>query len=157
MSVYRCILSKFYIKPQQAHKPICRPPSCILSKFYIKPQLDEQPANDYLVVSYRNSTSNHNLRLDAGDDVVVVSYRNSTSNHNVGQSYLVSDAGCILSKFYIKPQPSFSSSSFFLVVSYRNSTSNHNSTRRYLATHSVVSYRNSTSNHNYKKILLSSC
>ena len=36
--------------------------SCILSKFYIKPQLDESSANDYLVVSYRNSTSNHNHR-----------------------------------------------------------------------------------------------
>ena len=36
-------------------------PGCILSKFYIKPQLDESAARDYLVVSYRNSTSNHNI------------------------------------------------------------------------------------------------
>ena len=33
---------------------------------------------------------------------------------------------CILSKFYIKPQPCLCSSCFALVVSYRNSTSNHN-------------------------------
>ena len=34
---------------------------CILSKFYIKPQLAIHPAADLFVVSYRNSTSNHNL------------------------------------------------------------------------------------------------
>ena len=33
---------------------------------------------------------------------------------------------CILSKFYIKPQPSFRWLWRYLVVSYRNSTSNHN-------------------------------
>ena len=34
--------------------------------------------------------------------------------------------GCILSKFYIKPQPTSSSARNWKVVSYRNSTSNHN-------------------------------
>ena len=33
---------------------------CILSKFYIKPQLAFKPFNSAKVVSYRNSTSNHN-------------------------------------------------------------------------------------------------
>ena len=79
----RCILSKFYIKPQPQKLP-CRPAiCCILSKFYIKPQLDrlfeyaragcilskfyikpQRRPNGYAfnrVVSYRNSTSNHNL------------------------------------------------------------------------------------------------
>ena len=55
---------------------------------------------------------------------------------------------CILSKFYIKPQPilciSFSNS----VVSYRNSTSNHNTKNANSYGYRVVSYRNSTSNHN---------
>ena len=33
---------------------------CILSKFYIKPQHPSKVFDRYLVVSYRNSTSNHN-------------------------------------------------------------------------------------------------
>ena len=55
---------------------------CILSKFYIKPQL------------YR-----HLLSPDS-----VVSYRNSTSNHNRGRLCCFGTLCCILSKFYIKPQ-----------------------------------------------------
>ena len=36
------------------------------------------------------------------------------------------DSGCILSKFYIKPQPCVPEPQSADVVSYRNSTSNHN-------------------------------
>ena len=55
-----CILSKFYIKPQ--HRGPHRLPDscCILSKFYIKPQRICLALKSYAVVSYRNSTSNHN-------------------------------------------------------------------------------------------------
>ena len=98
---------------------------CILSKFYIKPQHDRYVKHSTCVVSYRNSTSNHNWKRSIRIFAKVVSYRNSTSNHNSGtttpnsallylieilhqtttraalQSLLV---GCILSKFYIKPQ-----------------------------------------------------
>ena len=99
-----CILSKFYIKPQR----LCRHPSwssrCILSKFYIKPQLSRMYSNLVKVVSYRNSTSNHNDPSRLISSAFVVSYRNSTSNHNRSG---VSD----------ECPP---------VVSYRNSTSNHN-------------------------------
>ena len=78
--------------------------SCILSKFYIKPQ-QEQWSNSYQnVVSYRNSTSNHNGFGIRHVRRPVVSYRNSTSNHNGGSRY----------------------SDWLEVVSYRNSTSNHN-------------------------------
>ena len=35
--------------------------SCILSKFYIKPQLEVVHRFQFVVVSYRNSTSNHNV------------------------------------------------------------------------------------------------
>ena len=59
---------------------------------------------DAYVVSYRNSTSNHNVDTPVIETAEVVSYRNSTSNHNLGHC----------SKF------------LRLVVSYRNSTSNHN-------------------------------
>ena len=123
-----------------------------------------------VVVSYRNSTSNHN-RLDRRRvRSVVVSYRNSTSNHNSRAAGTIS-AGlylieilhqttttsliqmlwirCILSKFYIKPQRWWSIPLFLLVVSYRNSTSNHNRLADWRSRRLVVSYRNSTSNHNY--------
>ena len=108
---------------------ISRPTSttwcCILSKFYIKPQHSLRSIAILLVVSYRNSTSNHNTSILRSVSIIVVSYRNSTSNHNNArrqwrfqQLYLIeilhqtttqstidrNTAGCILSKFYIKPQ-----------------------------------------------------
>ena len=122
-----CILSKFYIKPQPSllpHQPHRR---CILSKFYIKPQQERHTPVRFWVVSYRNSTSNHNVEPLINTDDIVVSYRNSTSNHNwtavmlaIGMLYLIEILHqtttssrartlllcCILSKFYIKPQPS---------------------------------------------------
>ena len=55
---------------------------CILSKFYIKPQLRHESAVFPIVVSYRNSTSNHNFCVSHASRYTVVSYRNSTSNHN---------------------------------------------------------------------------
>ena len=79
----RCILSKFYIKPQHYDFEKRINYSCILSKFYIKPQLRRRLYSAFRVVSYRNSTSNHNLRLLMLLLRMVVSYRNSTSNHNL--------------------------------------------------------------------------
>ena len=217
----RCILSKFYIKPQRTTIRNRTTIRCILSKFYIKPQLYKNYYANKQVVSYRNSTSNHNHKGLQRETVYVVSYRNSTSNHNCvprqdrnGQLYLIeilhqtttgatytsqcgvlylieilhqtttsSEAithlpGCILSKFYIKPQlgpPCLCSSCVvsyrnstsnhnhaadhrydFRVVSYRNSTSNHNAASRYIDRKRVVSYRNSTSNHNVITVFTSS-
>ena len=121
----RCILSKFYIKPQHNGRTTRRNRSCILSKFYIKPQPCFYSAFLFEVVSYRNSTSNHNWKSFIVCNLVVVSYRNSTSNHNLRtipilllQLYLIEIlhqtttmpvvngvfSSCILSKFYIKPQ-----------------------------------------------------
>ena len=100
----RCILSKFYIKPQHSRFCFFTIHSCILSKFYIKPQHVSRRWHYFSVVSYRNSTSNHNLTRQQVVDEVVVSYRNSTSNHNFCASH----------------------ASRYTVVSYRNSTSNHN-------------------------------
>ena len=57
-----CILSKFYIKPQRVPYAFCCVARCILSKFYIKPQQNVKRKVAYIVVSYRNSTSNHNYR-----------------------------------------------------------------------------------------------
>ena len=103
---------------------LCR---CILSKFYIKPQLCHGACYYTAVVSYRNSTSNHNRRLTSPRSTRVVSYRNSTSNHNTN----------VCRRNVVR------------VVSYRNSTSNHNCECRFPRVLLVVSYRNSTSNHNY--------
>ena len=120
---------------------------CILSKFYIKPQPSRCRGIRFHVVSYRNSTSNHNSRYSDWLETFVVSYRNSTSNHNstlklgrVFTLYLIEILHqtttlpyrswlllrCILSKFYIKPQHARCCFRFCRVVSYRNSTSNHN-------------------------------
>ena len=77
-----CILSKFYIKPQLRLERELARCSCILSKFYIKPQQIVRALIVQIVVSYRNSTSNHNTGLINGFLGQVVSYRNSTSNHN---------------------------------------------------------------------------
>ena len=59
-AVSSCILSKFYIKPQQRVRHKIGHSCCILSKFYIKPQLLLYHRYNESVVSYRNSTSNHN-------------------------------------------------------------------------------------------------
>ena len=80
--VLRCILSKFYIKPQPFEWYPVEIFGCILSKFYIKPQLVRNFYGYSQVVSYRNSTSNHNPRASSSFECRVVSYRNSTSNHN---------------------------------------------------------------------------
>ena len=104
LQVWGCILSKFYIKPQQCLGRNREDMGCILSKFYIKPQLLYELILEMNVVSYRNSTSNHNLQPILYSLDKVVSYRNSTSNHN-GDADLHHSGR---------------------VVSYRNSTSNHN-------------------------------
>ena len=63
------------------------PRCCILSKFYIKPQQRVRHKIGHSVVSYRNSTSNHNLSATSDSCGSVVSYRNSTSNHNIKFSF----------------------------------------------------------------------
>ena len=143
-----CILSKFYIKPQLFYGFIVRVRSCILSKFYIKPQPCHRHRVRWLVVSYRNSTSNHNsfLALMVLDMLYLIEILHQTTTHRLDGEHL---PGCILSKFYIKPQLNPVSLVFRSVVSYRNSTSNHNHETRYGGLPCVVSYRNSTSNHNF--------
>ena len=55
---------------------------CFLFQFYIKPQLIEASYRPSDVVSYFNSTSNHNVFGGSFRPGQVVSYFNSTSNHN---------------------------------------------------------------------------
>ena len=121
-----CILSKFYIKPQLKVATLKAGRGCILSKFYIKPQLFDVVYRLPEVVSYRNSTSNHNRSslVDENSELYLIEILHQTTTKND-----VSKAthGCILSKFYIKPQPLARVRELPKVVSYRNSTSNHNS------------------------------
>ena len=62
-------------------------------------------SNIYFVVSYFNSTSNHNQRRFCNQTQLVVSYFNSTSNHNMQPAGPSRFRGCFLFQFYIKPQP----------------------------------------------------
>ena len=142
-----CILSKFYIKPQ----PLARVRELLVVVSYRNStsnhNVETPDIETASVVSYRNSTSNHNEFFDNTIVILVVSYRNSTSNHNaktatmiLAMLYLIEILhqttttrartilleGCILSKFYIKPQLSRVQDYLRRVVSYRNSTSNHN-------------------------------
>ena len=144
-----CILSKFYIKPQRLCRWSSWPSGCILSKFYIKPQRVAGEGYSQAVVSYRNSTSNHNKTAAGFYRFIVVSYRNSTSNHN-DEARLVNAAKVVS---YRNSTSNHNVVLFPLVrlpvVSYRNSTSNHNKQEGGRNHVSVVSYRNSTSNHNF--------
>ena len=144
-----CILSKFYIKPQ--HEPLAShiPRCCILSKFYIKPQLCHGACYYTAVVSYRNSTSNHNEVTEYVYDAYVVSYRNSTSNHNCSLVHVVDVAVVSYRNSTSNHNAKSVISTVAMVVSYRNSTSNHNLSVCIMCGPGVVSYRNSTSNHNF--------
>ena len=98
---------------------------CILSKFYIKPQQMTTSMKDGLVVSYRNSTSNHNSRYYKYFlfQLYLIEILHQTTTMKLQQLinqklYLIEilhqtttihaicriKKSCILSKFYIKPQ-----------------------------------------------------
>ena len=103
LTLLRCILSKFYIKPQQRRQNRYDKDCCILSKFYIKPQPGLKPHGFAPVVSYRNSTSNHNLphaRVCSIGLYLIEILHQTTTNSAARLSF----PRCILSKFYIKPQ-----------------------------------------------------
>ena len=142
-----CILSKFHIKPQLQVVHCLQSCRCILSKFHIKPQRSETLSRAQEVVSYRNSTSNHNFAPSfahaSGLYLIEIPHQTTTNLCIVTLSL-----SCILSKFHIKPQRCCGKAASTAVVSYRNSTSNHNSRSACCGPRAVVSYRNSTSNHN---------
>ena len=102
--VVRCILSKFYIKPQRGLRRNEGVVRCILSKFYIKPQHLSIAGGSRNVVSYRNSTSNHNSARPASAPPVLylIEILHQTTTPFFIHCFL---CRCILSKFYIKPQP----------------------------------------------------
>ena len=131
-----CILSKFYIKPQLIlcwYKLDFR---CILSKFYIKPQHVPESKAFTCVVSYRNSTSNHNILTLRS--VSITLYLIEILHQTTTAALFFGAFGCcILSKFYIKPQRRRLVRWPQGVVSYRNSTSNHNHRKQVLPSPSL--------------------
>ena len=147
-SGWSCILLKFYIKPQQPLALVEIRGCCILLKFYIKPQQRVRHTLGHSVVSYWNSTSNHNNcmynEIRTALYLIEILHQTTTcrrfrnqivccillkfyikpqqrARHTLGHSC------CILLKFYIKPQHKTSRFRRLRVVSYWNSTSNHNS------------------------------
>ena len=103
VGIRSCILSKFYIKPQHAVAIFSCQLCCILSKFYIKPQLASVLLVRFIVVSYRNSTSNHNFAPGTDDLMLLylIEILHQTTTIRIKRFFEIS---CILSKFYIKPQ-----------------------------------------------------
>ena len=143
-----CILSKFYIKPQQLLRTNYEPTGCILSKFYIKPQHYENAYNDpssCILSKFYIKPQQANPELVAAYRCILSKFYIKPQRRNAGHG---NTFGCILSKFYIKPQRVRPIRISLIVVSYRNSTSNHNVLVNAVSPVLVVSYRNSTSNHN---------
>ena len=144
--------------------------SCILSKFYIKPQQRFDIDIPNPVVSYRNSTSNHNTlhRITFLIELYLIEILHQTTTWTLSSLILPScilskfyikpqrvalinffNYGCILSKFYIKPQHDCNTkaeaAALYLIEILHQTTTRlqHKGRGR-----CVVSYRNSTSNHN---------
>ena len=74
---------------------------------------------------------------------IVILHQTTTQNRQDCQT-----ARCLISLFYIKPQPRYTLPLLRVVVLYRYSTSNHNAMCTPSFSICVVLYRYSTSNHN---------
>ncbi len=77
---------------------------CLISLFYIKPQLITQYFKCNLVVLYPYSTSNHNstaVTVNAAElSYILILHQTTTA-----QVARITSARCLISLFYIKPQP----------------------------------------------------
>ena len=133
-----------------------------------------------LVVSYRNSTSNHNLFTVNCQRFSVVSYRNSTSNHNIQVGCLYEDMLYLIEILHQTTTIStrLRTSKWLYLIEILHQTTTLSYTKQLSACcilskfyikpqlpalhscrYAVVSYRNSTSNHNswsgiYKNVSL---
>ena len=143
-----CVISYFYIKPQQMSINNIVYSGCVISYFYIKPQLFRNNIFCISVVLYLTSTSNHNpapAKVPRGELCYILLLHQTTTMYLVASvtlgcviSYFyikpqptmsaqLSSVSCVISYFYIKPQLTSDSNGQFLVVLYLTSTSNHNS------------------------------
>ena len=164
-----CILSKFYIKPQLGIKFVTLYRRCILSKFYIKPQPLLTYFTQYPVVSYRNSTSNHNFPffLNSFSKLYLIEILHQTTTGVFGrpsefQLYLIE---ILHQTTTYSVSKAFSSSLYLIEILHQTTTKLHRRceglrcilSKFYIKPQrvgelferiDVVSYRNSTSNHN---------
>ena len=166
-----CILSKFHIKPQLITVFFVVADSCILSKFHIKPQLSPKGPTSCFVVSYRNSTSNHNnnrpIFLTTVLYLIEIPHQTTTFSINdlcmrgcilskfhikpqLRQARTAKGCGCILSKFHIKPQRKTVEQMNVICCILSKFHIKPQQNRSEKNAFGVVSYRNSTSNHNYE-------
>ena len=102
------------------------------------------------VVYYRYSTSNHNYVSHTANlfvlSIIVILHQTTTCS-----GCKDTNKCCLLSLFYIKPQPRIAVLLQRVVVYYRYSTSNHNVLSIETLLFHVVYYRYSTSNHNHAR------
>ena len=104
----------------------------------------------YLIVFLHQTTTSLSLWLPRCTLYLIVFLHQTTTVVDVKLYWIY----CILSSFYIKPQPALVLALASMIVSYRLSTSNHNWTWSGHRGHTIVSYRLSTSNHNCLLLLL---
>ena len=97
---FRCILSKFYIKPQLVLEALLLPPCCILSKFYIKPQLMMPFQNLVYGCILLKFYIKHNVFIPSENGLVVSKGYIKPQPLTINPAFVA----FILSKFYIKPQ-----------------------------------------------------
>ena len=121
-----CLISSFYIKPQQSRCLGSELEHCLILSFYIKPQLQRISHRSSQIVLYCLSTSNHNRPSSGVTSGCIVLYCLSTSNHNSPLCVPVS----------------------VFIVLYCLSTSNHNCHVLVSDGCLIVLYCLSTSNHN---------
>ena len=104
VAAYRCILSKFYIKPQRRNAGHGNTFGCILSKFYIKPQLSwiasYSAIRCILSKFYIKPQRWRPIRHDRSGCILSKFYIKPQRSRKRSFPCF----GCILSKFYIKPQ-----------------------------------------------------
>ena len=164
-----CVISFFYIKPQ-------RPTRNGYSKTVVLYLSSTSNHNNWIVilshtcvVLYLSSTSNHNgtaagktkqmlcyiflLHQTTTDTLsrlphILLCYIFLLHQTTTNKTILLRQNGCVISFFYIKPQPHQVVQVSIRVVLYLSSTSNHNSQDAHWRKHMVVLYLSSTSNHN---------
>ena len=100
-----CILSKFYIKPQHDRYAEYSTCCCILSKFYIKPQPSKSVKMKrfelYLIeILHQTTTRTNSVIQNVRLYLIEILHQTTTF---LAQTFFITR--CILSKFYIKPQP----------------------------------------------------
>ena len=97
-------ISSFYIKPQLDGWFRCLHRDCLISSFYIKPQRWRWSVRRAWIVLYRLSTSNHN-RGEGYRQLHELSYIVFLHQTTTWCSAIASISDCLISSFYIKPQP----------------------------------------------------